>query len=113
MGTASTGYPFGIAVHSHGNSAVLPHKLEFSRSKFPLQAEFSRANPHSSSVSSSSAKVVKHFLFDEIYAQSFDLCACEMIISSAIIPNCFSTINKLFQCPNHLSFPSLLYGDEN
>lgn len=50
MGTASTGYPFGIAVHSHGNSAVSPHKLEFSRSNFPLPAEFSRINPQSGSV---------------------------------------------------------------
>ncbi|XP_038885659.1 probable 1-deoxy-D-xylulose-5-phosphate synthase, chloroplastic [Benincasa hispida] len=56
MGTASTGYPFGIAVHSHGNSAVSPHKLEFSRSYFPLPAEFSRINPHSGSVFHISSK---------------------------------------------------------
>lgn len=60
MGSASTGYPFGMAVHFNGNSAVLPHKLEFSRSRFPLHAEFSRINPLLGSVFSVSTESPVH-----------------------------------------------------
>ncbi|KAA0064958.1 hypothetical protein IC582_006215 [Cucumis melo] len=56
MGTASTGYPFGTAVHSYGNSAVLSRKLEFSRFNFPFPAELSRINLNSGSVFHFSSK---------------------------------------------------------
>ncbi|KAK4586013.1 hypothetical protein RGQ29_023264 [Quercus rubra] len=44
MGTASVGYPFGITAHSHGKIGVLPHRMNFSSSGFPLNVEVSRVN---------------------------------------------------------------------
>ena len=63
MATASVGYPFGITAHSHGKIGVLPHRMNFSSSGFPLNVEVSRVNFYPCSGSAITSKVCWTFLF--------------------------------------------------
>ncbi|KAF5461446.1 hypothetical protein F2P56_017547 [Juglans regia] len=49
MGAASTGYPFGVTIHSNGKIGAFPHRMDCSSSSFPLNAEVSRINLYPSS----------------------------------------------------------------
>jgi hypothetical protein len=58
MGSASAGYPFGIASHCHGKIGAFSHKVQLFGTNFPLHVEFPRTNLYPSSASTITSKVL-------------------------------------------------------
>lgn len=58
MGSASAGYPFGIASHCHGKIGAFSHKVQLFGTNFPLHVEFPRTNLYPSSASTITSKEI-------------------------------------------------------